>query len=410
MRPGPHNSGPPRSHRRSAPLADARTPPGRRPERVPLSCTPAYAYLKRARSARAPLGEEGAHRGTKFLRLQLDGENARLRLDSRTDLLRVTAQQAPGGEQRAVGLPCQCPRQRARLGKQHGLLDHAVHQAEPLRGGGIERLAEQQQLGRPLLTHQPRQQQRAGRFRHQTEGDERHRQLRAARRDNQVAVQQQRHADADGLPVDSGQQRLLERRQGVQEAHHGVLGAEGRAGEEIVEVVAGAEAGALTREQYRPYRRVRLRLAQAPVQRLVHGEGDGVALLGTIEAHLAHPSGARNEDLIAHGCGGGALWVRKSTSLSAASHTSAAQAATFWSSCSSSTLSRVSSAVWWMSKYALASWLRTNAGTPAATDGPTSVPASSGARGAASTPMGPSTRSAVFANSPCNTAGGSPRR
>jgi len=38
-------------------------------------------------------------------------------------------------------------------------------------------------------------------------------------------------------------------------------------------------------------------------------------------------------------------WVRKSTSLSAASHTNAAQAATFWSSCSRSILSRVSSAV-----------------------------------------------------------------
>src|SRR5256885_15629266 len=104
MRPGPHNSGPPRSHRRSAPLADARTPPGRRPERAPLSCTPACAYLTRARPARATPGEVGAHRGTQFLRLQLGGENARLRLDSRLDLLRVTAQQAPGGEQRAVGL------------------------------------------------------------------------------------------------------------------------------------------------------------------------------------------------------------------------------------------------------------------------------------------------------------------
>src|SRR5256885_16841036 len=63
-------------------------------------CLPAV----RAHSARTPLGEQGAHRGTKFLRLQLGGENARLRLDSRPNLLRVTAQQAPGGEQRAAGL------------------------------------------------------------------------------------------------------------------------------------------------------------------------------------------------------------------------------------------------------------------------------------------------------------------
>jgi hypothetical protein len=37
---------------------------------------------------------------------------------------------------------------------------------------------------------------------------------------------------------------------------------------------------------------------------------------------------------------------------------SAAQAATFWWSCSWSTLSSVSSGVWWMSKYCMPSWLR----------------------------------------------------
>ncbi len=59
------------------------------------------------------------------------------------------------------------------------------------------------------------------------------------------------------------------------------------------------------------------------------------------------PCGSRQG---ARQCAAGAPRERKSTSLSAASHTSAAQAATFCSSCSRSTLSSVSSGVWWMSK------------------------------------------------------------
>ena len=105
-------------------------------------------------------------------------------------------------------------------------------------------------------------------------------------------MQQHGDADADRLPVHPRHQRLPERRQGVQKPHHRVLAAELRPVQKIIEVVSRTERGPFAREQHYPHRLVRLRPGEAAIERLVHGVGDGVALLGTIEAHIPDAIGA----------------------------------------------------------------------------------------------------------------------
>jgi len=72
-------------------------------------------------------------------------------------------------------------------------------------------------------------------------------------------VQQHRHADADRLPVHRREQRLVEGGERAQHLHHRVLGGELRSGEEILQVVAGAEPGALPAQQHRARGLVALR-------------------------------------------------------------------------------------------------------------------------------------------------------
>src|SRR5213082_2078462 len=59
-------------------------------------------------------------------------------------------------------------------------LEVAIDEPETEGRGGIEGLSEEEELRGPLRAHEPRQQQRARGFRHQSQLDERHRQLRGA--------------------------------------------------------------------------------------------------------------------------------------------------------------------------------------------------------------------------------------
>src|SRR5215475_12272705 len=188
-------------------------------------------------------------------------------------------------------------------------------------------------------------------------------------------MQQHGDADAHRRSMHGGEQRLAESGECAQELHGRMCAAEGWTGEKVLQVVAGTERRPFTTQQQGPYRIVRLCVGECAGQLLIHLEGDGIALLGAIEAHFTDAPGMRHEHQLTHAgslrqrraaCNRrkdlarkpqldgpappGAVRVRKSTSLSAASHTSTAQAATFWSSAARSTLSRVSSGVWWMPK------------------------------------------------------------
>ena len=66
-------------------------------------------------------------------------------------------------------------------------------------------------------------------------------------------MQEHRHADADGKPVDRNDNRLFEGGEGIHEAEYGRIRLdEARVGE-ILEVIAGRKRSAGTRDQYSPY-------------------------------------------------------------------------------------------------------------------------------------------------------------
>src|SRR6516164_10486728 len=164
----------------------------------------------RARSAAAPAREEGTDPRPELLRLQLRAEDAGLLLDAGEQLARVPAQQAPRGGERVRGLLRHRARQSARLLEERSLLDHTVHEPEPVRGVGIEGLTKEQQFRGALLADEARQQQRAARLGHEAERHEWQRELRGARRDDEVTMQQHRHADPDRLSLHGSEQRLAE--------------------------------------------------------------------------------------------------------------------------------------------------------------------------------------------------------
>src|SRR4029077_5877938 len=73
------------------------------------------------------------------------------------------------------------------------------------------------------------------------------------------------------------------------------------AGEEVVQVVAGAEPRPLPAQEHHAHGRVGLGGAQGAFERRVHGKRKGVALLGTVEAHFAHARRARDANRFIHG-------------------------------------------------------------------------------------------------------------
>src|SRR5262252_7680398 len=129
-------------------------------------------------SAGARACEECTHPRPKLFRLELRTEDPRLLFDAREHLMAVAANQSPRRGERLGRLLRQRTRQRARLIEKRRLLDHTVDESEPVSGVGIERLTEEQQLGGSLVTDEPRQQQGASGFGHQTEPDEWQRQQR----------------------------------------------------------------------------------------------------------------------------------------------------------------------------------------------------------------------------------------
>src|SRR5262249_57080740 len=99
---------------------------------------------------------------------------------------------------------------------------------------------------------------------------------------------------------DGSEERLAEGGERTQELHCRMRGTQGGPGEKILQIIACAEGCTLTAQQHGPHRAVRLCGTESARELLVHEKGDGVALLGTIEAHLAHPGIARHENRFAH--------------------------------------------------------------------------------------------------------------
>lgn len=118
---------------------------------------------------------------------------------------------------------------------------HLVDEAAAQRLGGLHAVTEHQQFEGAPLPHQLRNKERAARLRRETELHERHLEERPLRRDHEVAVEQQRGADAYGSALHGHEQRLVEGRYGLQEAQHRRVLTKEPAAQEVVQVVAGAE-------------------------------------------------------------------------------------------------------------------------------------------------------------------------
>ncbi len=184
--------------------------------------------------------------------------------------------------------------ERARLGAMAGEAD----------GHGFidpERLAEQQISGRSAASREARQEERARRFRDQSEIDERQREARALLGDHQVAVEQHSRADADAIAVDRRDQRGLALGEGAQQPPHGnffEIGARGI--EEIGEIVARREVGALAAQGDQPDRWIARRLLDGVGERGVHRDGDRVAALGPGQGDRQHRTGLLHPHVLAH--------------------------------------------------------------------------------------------------------------
>jgi hypothetical protein len=159
----------------------------------------------------------------------------------------------------------------------------------PERGGRVEGLTEQQQLAGQHRARPPRQQQAAGAFRAQPQLHEGHVEARALTGHHVVTVQQHRRADAHRRPVHRREHRLGRVHQGAQEAEHRAVLARGGVLHEVANVIAGGEDTARAGEQHHADVGVGLRLPQRVSGRLVHGDGEGVLLLGPVEGEGEDP-------------------------------------------------------------------------------------------------------------------------
>ncbi|ABA50028.1 hypothetical protein BURPS1710b_0861 [Burkholderia pseudomallei 1710b] len=165
---------------------------------------------------------------------------------------------------------------------------HAVHEADAVRLERVERLAEQQFLRGHLMAGDARQQQARCRLRAQAELRERQRQLRGVGRVDEIAVQQHRHADADGDARDRRDDRLVRAGDLAQELEHGRVLVLRRRLHEIVEIVARAEVAVAAANQDRAHRFVVLRRRERIGHRLVHRRRDRVLLRRARERDRQH--------------------------------------------------------------------------------------------------------------------------
>jgi hypothetical protein len=128
-------------------------------------------------------------------------------------------------------------------------------------------------------------------------------------------MQQHGRADAHRLTVYRCHQRLWKAHEGAQQPEHRMLQIELRTGQKVLQIVTSAKPRARTAEHYNTHRPVRLGALERNAERLVHREGNGVALLGTVEPHFEHAVRMRQEDLVAHARKLAAPTGRKATSV-----------------------------------------------------------------------------------------------
>src|SRR5476649_2256002 len=101
----------------------------------------------------------------------------------------------------------------------------------------VERFSEEKELGSALVTRDERQEVARREFGDEAQARERKAKARVVARVHQVAMKQERRADADCRTVHRGDEELRGLARRLEEMEHGGIGALGRALHEILEVV-----------------------------------------------------------------------------------------------------------------------------------------------------------------------------
>jgi hypothetical protein len=106
---------------------------------------------------------------------------------------------------------------------------------------------------------------------------------------DQVAMEQHGGANAHRRPGHSGEQRLFEGSDATQEAKHGRLLRGGRLVQEVANVIARAEDALMPLKHHHAHGWIGRRLRQRFGHGRVHGRGDGVFLVQSVEGDGHHP-------------------------------------------------------------------------------------------------------------------------
>ena len=155
-----------------------------------------------------------------------------------------------------------------------------------------------------MVTHQAGQQQAGRCFRAQTQVHKGQREGGVVTGIDQIAMQQHGGANTNGRACHSSNQRLGEICQRMQELEHGrFLGQwlATLAREKVANVIARAEHGGIALQHHHTHGLVGRSAAQRFGQRRIHGLGDGVFLVHTVEGNGAYTGFGVHQDVLVSG-------------------------------------------------------------------------------------------------------------
>src|SRR5690554_5276256 len=193
-----------------------------------------------------PLFQEGRERLLRLRRGEALAENAGLFLDTLSQGARVATQQPAGKGKRLWWLRSQSRGSLARGRLQLIRADDRVDEARLPRPFGGERLTEHQKLERPRVAHALRSEQARPCFGHCPQVHERRHESRFPRRVDQIAMEQQRRADADPQSIYGCNHWLLDAHECPEKIEHRAFQrcTGSRPLDEIIDVVASSKYAA----------------------------------------------------------------------------------------------------------------------------------------------------------------------
>ena len=179
------------------------------------------------------------------------------------------------------------------------MIGHDLGNEAQVRGApGIERQAQQDQLGRTDVPDPCGNGAARSKFRHHGKIDERHLELRALARVHEVTVRQHGGPTADGGALHGCDQRLAEIEQRVHQPSLRRVSCPWRILQEIVDVVARTERIACAMPEHDTCALVLGRVIEDIRECRIHARGHRVSLCRTVQFNAKDASGMLGNDLV----------------------------------------------------------------------------------------------------------------